>query len=130
MLIFPLICFTFFKAYESIQRPPYRCMTATLAPVSGNEDVVASCSLRCYGWRLPFLQQLQQEFEMGNYCLSCSFFLSLRDGIKHTDTLTVEITLRSASFHTVDPRFKVLTRLWPTFSSANRAEMVTKMRGN
>lgn len=45
-------------------------------------------SLRCYGWRLLLLQQLQQEFEIGSYCLSCSFFLSVRDGIKHTDTLS------------------------------------------
>lgn len=100
---------------------PHCCLTATLAPLSGNEDAVASCSLRSSSWRLTFLQQ---EFETGNYCWSCSFFLSLRDGIKHTDALWVwKSPCGQLRFTHRDPRFKALTHLWPAFSSANRAEM-------
>lgn len=105
---------------------PHSCVAATLVHLSGNEDAVASCSPRSskLDANIP-----PAEFETGNYCLSCSFFpISERRDQTHRHTPGVEITLRSASFHTQDPRFKVLTHLWPAFSSANRAEMVAKMR--
>lgn len=102
-------------------------MAATHSAVSGN--MRRGLVLQCYSGRLVFLQPLEPEFEMGNYCFSCSFFLSLRDG---SNTLTHSHcgNYPAVSFISHSgPKVQSADSSLANIQLSNRPEMVTKMKG-